>query len=55
MVEEATWAGDREAVRVLKSLITSSRITVEPKGVDVFTMRNCARSSSAISKRWRPW
>jgi hypothetical protein len=39
-VDESFFVGDRAGNGVLKSMITEDQITVEKKGVDVFTVRN---------------
>jgi hypothetical protein len=41
--DEAMFAGDRKAAQVLKTLISESTKTVEPKGIDSFTVPNYAR------------
>ena len=39
--DEAFGVRDRNALGVLKRLITEPTLTIEPKGVDLFTVRNC--------------
>jgi len=50
--DEAVWAGDKEAERVLKGLVTERTMTVEPKGIDAFTWRNRLGIIHSTNERW---
>src|SRR5258708_8434531 len=41
--DEATWAGDHLAERVLKGMITEKVLMIEPKGVNAFQSPNRLR------------
>ncbi len=51
-VDEAFWAGDKEAKGVLKSLITESTIIIEPKFKDAFVVRNYTHFIFASNEDW---
>jgi len=51
-VDEAFFAGDRGASDVLKGLITEPYITIEPKGVDAFSVRNRLKIMMASNSSW---
>lgn len=50
--DEAVWGGDKKQEGVLKGLITEPHIQVEPKGVDVITMRSYRRFIFASNADW---
>ena len=50
--DEAFWAGDREAERLLKGIVTEKVIMVEPKGVDAFQWRNRLSLLIAANEGW---
>jgi Bifunctional DNA primase/polymerase, N-terminal/Family of unknown function (DUF5906) len=51
-VDEAFWAGDKEAKGVLKSLITESTIIIEPKFKDAFAVTNYTHFIFASNEEW---
>lgn len=51
-VEEAFWAGDKQAEGALKSLITSERIMIEKKGVDAFEIDSYLRIFMSSNEDW---
>jgi Family of unknown function (DUF5906) len=51
-VDEAFWAGDKQGEGALKALITEPTLTIEPKGVDLFTVRNCLHVIMASNEDW---
>lgn len=50
--DEAFWAGDMQGEGALKALITEPTLTIEPKGVDLFTVRNCLHVIMASNEDW---
>jgi hypothetical protein len=50
--DEAFWAGDREAERVLKGMLTEKAILIEPKGVDGFPWPNRLSLFVAANEAW---
>jgi hypothetical protein len=51
-VDEGFWAGDKAAEGALKGMISEKRIPVEPKGKDVFFVRNFMRLIIASNNQW---
>lgn len=51
-VQEGSWAGDRKAEGVLKYLVTSPRVAIEPKGIDVFEVPSILRMFISANARW---
>jgi hypothetical protein len=51
-VDEAFFPGDPKARGKMKSLITSPTIRVEPKGVNAYEIRNCARYLITSNEQW---
>jgi hypothetical protein len=51
-VEEAIWAGDKAGEGVLKDLITNDSLTIEPKGLEVLRVPNCARVIFTTNSEW---
>lgn len=51
-VQEGSWAGDRKAEGVLKYLVTSPRVAIEPKGIDVFEVPSVLRLFISANARW---
>lgn len=51
-VEEAFWAGDKQAEGALKSMITSDRIAIEKKGVDAFEVDSYLRIFMSSNEDW---
>jgi hypothetical protein len=51
-VEEAIWAGDKAGEGVLKDLITNDWLTIEPKGLEVLRVPNCARVIFTTNSDW---
>ena len=50
--DEAFWAGDRKHESVLKALITSRSIVIEPKGIDAETVNNNVHLIMASNAEW---
>lgn len=50
--DEAFWAGDKGAEGVLKALVTEDTFSIEPKGVDCFTVKNHIRLIVATNNSW---
>ena len=50
--DEAFWAGDKKNEGVLKSIITSSTLTIELKGYDAKICRNCIHLMMASNEDW---
>lgn len=50
--DEAFYAGDIRHNAVLKSLVTSPVLTIEPKGVDVVLVPNCLHIIMASNSQW---
>ena len=50
--EEALWAGDKAGESVLKDIITGDRRMIEPKGIDAFSVRDCARLLKTSNEDW---
>jgi Family of unknown function (DUF5906) len=50
--DEAVWAGDKEAERTLKSLITELTMLIEPKGVDAFPWKNRLGIIQSTNEKW---
>lgn len=50
--EEAFWAGDKRAESALKDLITGDSITVEPKGVDPYSVSNHVHVFVTSNEDW---
>jgi len=50
--DEAFWAGDKGGEGILKGIITEPTISVEPKGKDVFTVKNHVRLIVASNEDW---
>ena len=51
-VEEAVWAGDKQAEGVLKHLITSERMPCEKKGLDRFEVDSYTRFAFTSNEKW---
>jgi hypothetical protein len=51
-IDEAFWAGNREAKGVLKSLITEGTTMIEPKFKDAFAVRNFTHFIFASNEDW---
>jgi hypothetical protein len=52
LAEEAFWAGDKSAEGSLKHLVTSDTLTIEPKGVDPYTIDNFTRLVVTTNHAW---
>jgi hypothetical protein len=50
--DEAVWGGDKAAEGVLKGMITEELIAIEPKGKDVFTVKNHVRLIISSNEDW---
>jgi len=50
--DEAVWAGDKDAERVLKSLVTERTMTIEPKGIDAFNWANRLGIIQSTNDKW---
>jgi hypothetical protein len=51
-MDEAFWAGDKREIGALKRLITEPTLTIEPKGIDPFSVRNVAHVFMATNNDW---
>jgi len=51
-VDEGIWAGNREAEGILKAMITEDVLMVEPKGKDIFSVKNHVRLIFASNNQW---
>lgn len=51
-VDEAFWAGDKQADGILKGMITEDRLMIEPKGCDAFPVKNHTRIFMASNNDW---
>ena len=49
---EAVWGGDKQGEGALKSMITDPLCTVEPKGKDLFQVRNYKRLIVTTNEQW---
>jgi hypothetical protein len=52
LADEAIWGGDKKNESKLKSLITASTISVEPKGLKTFTVNNYMRFIMTSNEHW---
>lgn len=50
--DEAIWGGFRKDAGPLKGLITEDRLAVEPKGIDLYTVKNHMRLILATNSDW---
>ena len=50
--DEAVWAGDKQAERVLKGMVTERTLTIEPKGVDAFAWPNRLAIIQSTNDKW---
>jgi hypothetical protein len=50
--DEAVWAGDREAERVLKGMVTEKSLVIEPKYIDSFNWRNRLGIIMSANAEW---
>jgi hypothetical protein len=50
--DEATWAGDRDAERVMKGLVTEKFMMIEPKGINAFQWPNRLGVYMAANAKW---
>jgi hypothetical protein len=51
-VDEGFWAGDKQAEGVIKNLVTEPTLTVEPKGKDLFKVKNNVNVLIASNSDW---
>lgn len=51
-VQEGFWAGNKQAEGALKYLITSTQVTIEPKGVNAFQVPSVLRLFISSNERW---
>ena len=51
-VEEAFWAGGKEAESIIKDMITSDEQIIEPKGIDAFRVKNYIRLLILGNNKW---
>ena len=51
-VDEGFWAGDKAAEAVVKGLITEDVLVIEPKGKDVFKIKNHINIAFASNDEW---
>lgn len=52
VLDEAFWSGDKQAEGVLKDLVTGSRVLVERKGLEAYTVANKARVCIIGNEEW---
>ena len=50
--DEAVWAGDKQAERQLKGMVTERTLTIEPKGVDAFAWPNRLGIVQSTNDKW---
>ncbi len=50
--DEAFYHGDKAGESVLKAIITEPHLTIEPKGVDAFQVRNCLKILMCANDNW---
>jgi hypothetical protein len=50
--DEAIWAGDKQAERVLKGMVTERTLTIEPKGIDMFNWPNRLGIVQSTNEKW---
>lgn len=50
--DDATWAGDRAHRGILNNLVTSSRLSINPKGVNQFEVESFMRLVFATNHEW---
>lgn len=50
--DEVVYGGDKRTAGVLKALVTERKLTLERKGVDATSYRNCARVAMASNEDW---
>jgi hypothetical protein len=50
--DEAIWAGDKQAERVLKGMVTEKTLTIEPKGIDAFPWPNRLAIIQSTNEKW---
>ena len=50
--DEAMWAGDKQAERVLKGMVTERTLTIEPKGIDAFAWPNRLGIIQSTNEKW---
>ena len=51
-IQELAWAGDKKNAGLLKALITSEEMSVEPKGVDPYPISSCCRVMMSSNEDW---
>ncbi|KJS29354.1 MAG: hypothetical protein VR64_21290 [Desulfatitalea sp. BRH_c12] len=51
-VDEGIWAGNKEAEGILKAMITEDVLMIEPKGKEIFTVKNNVRLIFASNNSW---
>jgi hypothetical protein len=52
VLDEATWAGDKDADPLLKKLITGDTVTIERKGLDAYTVDSYCRLMILSNESW---
>ena len=50
--DEAVWAGDKQAERALKGMVTERTLTIEPKQVDMFVWPNKLGIIQSTNEKW---
>jgi hypothetical protein len=50
--DEVTYGGSRKTAGNLKAMVTEPKLTVERKGVDAYSFKNCARIGVASNEDW---
>lgn len=50
--DEVTYGGSRKTAGNLKAMVTEPKLTVERKGIDAYSFKNCARIGFASNEDW---
>jgi len=51
-VDEGFWAGDKSSEGVIKGIVTEDTLTIEPKGKDIFRLKNHINLAMASNNEW---
>ena len=52
LADEAVWAGGKAGLGVLKRMVTETTLNIEPKGIDVMTVKNLLHMMIASNEEW---
>jgi hypothetical protein len=50
--DEAIWPGHKDQEGTLKAMLTEPTMTIEPKGINPFSMPNCVKLFMASNEKW---